>query len=144
MTVQTVIHTHLVLDVHDVVQAWAVNSDWADRRAIEVAVNTGRTASVVDLANTDVATLARVAAADCPALLRKGDGWLGAGTHPAQPYLEVMLQMRGITAEVIPSLTFGHDRVADIINAFLGNAAQWRGDTARAVKPALKAMAATR
>lgn len=141
---QTVTHTHLVLDYRNVVHAWAVNADWAARRAGELADSTERAVTVVNLAVADVATLARIAAADCEALTRKGSGFLGAGTHPAQPYLEVMLYMRGVTADMIPGMTFGHDRVADCINAFLGNASTWKGDTARAVKAALKVMAAKR
>jgi hypothetical protein len=55
-----------------------------------------------------------------------------------------MLQMRGVTVDMIPGMTFGHDRVADCINAFFGNCAAWRGETARTVKAALKRAAATR
>jgi hypothetical protein len=144
MTIQTVKHTLLVIDQRYRVHSWAVNADWAQREADRLAEPGNGTYSVIDLASTDVATLARIAAADCEALTRRGSGFLGAGTHPAQPYLEVMLQMRGVTTEAVPGMTFGHDRVADCINAFLGNASTWRGDTARAVKAALKAMAAKR
>lgn len=141
----TITHSILVIDARATVHAWAVDADWAQRQARELVRNgTSANPTVVDLATADVATLARIALADCPALARKGEGWLGAGTHPAQPYLEVMLQMRGITADNAAGLTFGHDRVADIINAFVGNAATWKGDTARAVKPALKRIAMIR
>lgn len=137
--------THLVIDARTRVLASTIGLAAAEDAA-RTAVREGLSAhpTIVDLAAADVATLARIAAVDCEALTRKGDGWLGAGTHPAQPYLEVMLSMRGVTADMIPGMTFGHDRVADCINAFLGNASTWRGDTARAVKPALKAMAAKR
>ena len=101
-------------------------------------------AVVVDLRALDVAALARLAFADAPDLTRRGTGILGAGTHPAQPYLEVMLGMRDVTAANAPGMTFGHDRVADIVNTFLSNASTWRGDTARAVKAALKVIGAKR
>jgi hypothetical protein len=101
-------------------------------------------AVVLNLAEVDVATLARLAFADAPDLARRGSGFLGAGTHPAQPYLETMLGMRGVTATNAPGMTFGHDRVADIVNAFVGNASTWRGDTARAVKAALRTIGAKR
>lgn len=137
--------THLVIDARSRVLASTIGLA-AAQDASRIAVREGLSANpvIVDLATTDVATLARIAATDCEALTRRGDGWLGAGTHPAQPYLEVMLSMRGVTADMIPGMTFGHDRVADCINAFLGNAASWRGNTARAVKAALRVMAAKR
>jgi hypothetical protein len=145
MTVKSITYTHLVIDARARVLATTTNLAAADD-ASRVAVREGQSAhpTIVDLAAADVAALARIAAVDYPALLRKGSGLLGAGTHPAQPYLEVMLHMTGITTEVIPGHTFGHDRVADIINAFLGNARAWQGETARAVKAALKAMAVKR
>jgi hypothetical protein len=132
--------THIVISAHEVVSI----GDEATLREDHHASLTLRQTEIVDLATADVAALARIAAVDYPALLRKGEGFLGAGTHVAQPYLEVMLHMTGITTEVIPGHTFGHDRVADIINAFLGNARAWQGETARAVKAALKAMAVKR
>ena len=99
-------------------------------------------AFVVDVATADVATLARIALADCPALARKGDGWIGAGTHPAQPYLEAMLRMHGVgTTYNVRDIRFGpHDNADRIILTFLSNASTWRGETARTVKARLKAM----
>lgn len=131
---------HVVINAHEVV---STGDEATLREDHHASLTLGQT-EIIDIASTDVATLARIAAADCEALTRRGDGWLGAGTHPAQPYLEVMLQMRGVTADMIPGMTFGHDRVADCINAFLGNASGWRGNTARAVKATLKAMAVKR
>lgn len=136
--------THLVLDARDVVQVWASDADYAERQAIILAANTARTATVVDLyaADTDVATLARIAAADMPALLRQGEGFLGAGTHVAQPYLSVMLGMRGVNASNVKDVTFGWDHADRIVITFLSNASTWKGETARAVKAALKALVA--
>lgn len=141
----TVKYTHLVIDPLSTVHVWAVSPDYAERQAVNLAVTTGRTMEVVELATADIATLARIAERDQPNLARKGGGLLGAGTHPAQPYLEVMLQMRGVTADKVPGLTFGWDRAADILNAFVSNAGSgWRGETAAAVKATLKAMAVKR
>jgi hypothetical protein len=137
--------THLVIDARArVLSSIPSLADAEDMARAAVRQGLSANPTIVDLAAADVATLARIAATDCEALTRRGDGWLGAGTHPAQPYLEVMLQMRGVTADMVPGVTFGHDRVADCINAFLGNAAGWRGPIARDVKAALKAMAAKR
>lgn len=94
------------------------------------------------MSTRDVAELAAIAARDCPALTRRGTGFLGAGTHPAQPYLSAMLGMRGVTRENIREVTFGYDTAADIVNRFCGESKTWRGETARDVKAALRAMIA--
>ncbi len=131
---------YLVLDGHD----RAIGHEMRLQYAEQVAAEADGFTRIVDLYRADVATLARIAAVDCPALTRRGTGFLGAGTHPAQPYLEVMLGMGGVTRDNIPGLTFGWDRAADVVNTFVSNTATWKGDTARAVKAALKDMAATR
>lgn len=96
---------------------------------------------MTDIATADVATLARVARDDCPALATQGTGFLGAGTHPAQPYLNVMLGMHGVgTVHPVRQTTYGYDTADDVILRFIGNATTWRGDTARAVKARLREM----
>ena len=93
----------------------------------------------IDIKTADIATLARIAATECPALTRKTQGWLGAGTHPAQPYLAAMLRMVGYrTHEDLDQSYVGHDRARWVVAAFVSNAAQWRGENARAIKAELK------
>jgi len=96
------------------------------------------------IADLDVRDLALIIAVDYPAAMKRGVGVLGAGTHPAQRYLEVALQMRGVTAVNAPGMTFGHDRVADIVNTLVSNLGGWRGETAREVKAALRKIGAKR
>lgn len=97
---------------------------------------------MTDYSTLDVAELAAIAAADCPALTRQGTGFLGAGTHPAQPYLDPMLSMRGVTRENIREVSWGYDNAADIVNRFCSEARTWKGEKAREVKAALRAMIA--
>jgi len=134
---------YLVVNQSDAVLGHAMRIEHAQYIADEQLFGQ-RSTRVVDLYKVDVATLARIVAVDFPGATAKGYGVLGAGTHPAQPYLEVMSQMRGVTRDVVPGLHFGPERVADIIEAFLGNSHGWRGDTARAVKATLRTMAAKR
>lgn len=53
--------------------------------------------------------------------------WFGA-----VPYLDAMATIDSISDHVM------HDSCRDIVNYFLGNATQWRGETAKAVKTELK------
>ena len=95
----------------------------------------------LDITHADVATVARLALADFPRLGEVGGGFLGAGTHPAQPYLEVMLGMHGVGEPggyAVDDVRFGMDDARRIIITFLSNAAQWRGATARAGKARLR------
>lgn len=133
--------THLFLDSHDRVVGSVVGTDEdAERAHRGYVLRDG--SRVVKVATADVATLARVAAADCPALTAKGGGFLGAGTHPAQPYLEALLTMHGVGTDVDPSdIRYGMDDPRRLIITFLGNAATWRGETARTVKARLKSIA---
>ena len=101
-----------------------------------------RSTHVVDLYTTDIATLARIAEVDCPRLTVQGAGLLGAGTHPAQPYLEAMLHMPGVTRKNIRTVSFGYDTADHVVRYFLENVSTWRGDTARDVKAALRSMIA--
>lgn len=55
--------------------------------------------------------------------------WFGA-----VPYLNAMMALDTVRDK------FGHDSAASIVRYFLGNAATWRGETARRVKAELKAM----
>lgn len=86
----------------------------------------------------DIATLARMALEDAPQLAAKGSGPLGAGTHPAQPYLELMLRMNGVTRANVRDVTMGYDRADYVVIYFLENASGWRGEVAREVKAALR------
>lgn len=129
---------YLVLDGHD----RAIGHEMRLQYAEQVAAEADGFTRIVDLYWSDVATLARIAAVDFPALTRKGSGFLGAGTHVAQPYLEVMLQMHGVDRENIHTAQVGWDSCDRIVITFLSNAATWKGDTARAVKAALKALTA--
>ena len=97
---------------------------------------------VVDIDTADVAELANLAQADKPALMDLGTGYLGAGTNPAQPYLQAMLGMRGVTERNVSDIRMGYDSADEIIIRFLGNVKTWRGDTARLVKARLRAMIA--
>ena len=96
----------------------------------------------MDYSKHDVAALARIAEQDCPRLAARGSGFLGAGTHPAQPYLEYMRTMNGVTRANIKDVQFGYDSAERIVITFLSNATAWKGDTARAVKAHLRAMVA--
>ena len=97
---------------------------------------------VVDLYTTDVKTLAQVAVADNPRLAETGRGVLGAGTNPAQPYLEAMLHMPGVTRDNVKTVRWGYDNADHVVRYFLENVSTWRGDTARDVKAALRSMIA--
>ena len=55
--------------------------------------------------------------------------WFGA-----VPYLDAMASLDSVQDK------YGCDSAASIVRYFLGNAAQWRGETARRVKAELKAM----
>ena len=94
-----------------------------------------------ELAAADVATLARMAADDAPGLLEQGRE-LWERTHPAAPYLKAMLQMRGVTRDNVETVVWGYDDADSIVLRFLDNAAGWRGETARAVKAALRSIVA--
>ena len=94
-----------------------------------------------EMAAADIATLARMAADDAPRLLERGRDWTER-THPAAPYLAAMLDMRGVTAENIRAVSWGHDDAEGVVLRFLDNATAWRGETARAVKAALRAIVA--
>jgi hypothetical protein len=96
-----------------------------------------------ELAASDIATLARMAADDAPGLLQMGRDWTER-THPAAPYLRPMLEMRGVTRENVHGVSWGHDDVEGIVIRFLGNAKGWRGETAAAVKAALRDIIARR
>jgi hypothetical protein len=94
-----------------------------------------------ELAAADIATLARMAADDAPRLLERGrEIW--ERTHPAAPYLSAMLDMRGVTRDNVAEVSWGHDQASGIVLRFLDNAAGWRGETARAVKAALREIVA--
>jgi hypothetical protein len=54
----------------------------------------------------------------------------------AVPYLRAMQGLDAITD------SYGADKAATVVSYFLGNAGQWRGDKARAIKAELKAMLA--
>jgi hypothetical protein len=133
--------THLFVDSADRVIGSVIGTDEdAERAHRGYVLRDGCT--IAKIATADVATLARIAAADCPALTKRGGGFIGAGTHPAQPYLEAMLTMVGVGSTVDPSdIRFGMDDPRRIIITFLGNAATWRGETARTVKARLKEIA---
>lgn len=133
--------THLAIDQHHRVIA----SGTADALAEDFAasISLGQT-TVVDVDHADVATLAAIAAGDCPALTAKGGGFLGAGTHPAQPYVEAMLTMTDVGNpggfDVRDVRFNGNDDADGVIIRFLGNARAWRGEGARVVKARLKDM----
>jgi hypothetical protein len=97
----------------------------------------------IDLDVADLATLAQAAAADDPRLMAVGGGWLGAGTHPAQPYLSAMLGMHGVGNGTydLGSVRYGYDDGTDIVRRFLDNVGQWRGENARAIKARLREIA---
>ena len=52
----------------------------------------------------------------------------------AVPYLRAMGELNGING------AYGHDSARAVVVYFLGNASQWRGDTARRIKAELKEM----
>lgn len=137
-------YTHFILDRADRVVGTAVGADQAATLAVSAAVNTGRTATTVEIATADIATLARIAQADDPRLSRVGEGILGAGTHPAQPYLSAMLGMHGVGngTHDLGDVRYGYDDGRDIVLRFLDNVSTWRGDTARTVKARLRQIAA--
>lgn len=134
---------YLVIDAAWRVVGAAMRLQEAEALEVEHRTATGASATqIVDLHWSDVASLAIIAERDMPALARKGQGFLGAGTHVAQPYLEAMRAMAGVTRDNVKDVQFGYDRADRIVITFLSNAATWKGDTARAVKAALKAMVA--
>jgi hypothetical protein len=142
MTTSTYTPTHVITDANDNVLAVTPTSAEAEEYAIRAAVRLGRTAQVVEIATADVATLARIAATQAPAMLALGSGFLGAGTHPAQPYLAAMLGMTGVTERNASDIRLGYDSADEIIIRFLGNAkTTWRGSTARAAKARLREIA---
>lgn len=57
-----------------------------------------------------------------------------AVNYAAKPYLDAMSSMGGVTGN------YGYDSGKSIVLYFLGNAASWRGDTARAIKAELRSM----
>ena len=127
--------THLVIDrTHRVLAA-------APDETIALAATADHPGStVVDLATADVATLAWIARRDWPAGWQEGTGLLGAGTHPAQPYGQAMLGMRGVDRNNVSDIRLGYDSADVIVTTWLSNAQGWRGETARLVKAALKGM----
>lgn len=136
--------THAVVGPTDLLIAVAHSRSEAEGYA-DQARALGTAADIVDMTATDVSTIARLAARNSPNLTAVGSGPLGAGTHPAQPYLEVMLGMVGVGTEYnVRDIRFGYDDAESIIRYFLGNASQWRGDLARAGKARLNAIVAAR
>ena len=130
--------THILLNRHGVVDFGTDEASLREDFAASLA--TGES-TLYDLTTADVATIARIAAADCPTLTRKGTGFLGEGTHPAQPYLEAMLTMVDVGAPDgynVNDIRFGLDSATGTIRYFLTNASAWRGDVARAGKARLK------
>lgn len=133
--------THVVTDGLGKVAAVAHSESEASGYAL-AAGHAGNRTAVLAIASLDVAACARLAEVECPRLAEVGTGFLGAGTNPAQPYLEAMRAMRGVTAENVREIQFGYDRADGIITRFCDNATAWKGDTARAVKAHLRAMVA--
>ena len=128
--------THLIVDrAHRVVDT-ASSAD----QAVALTRKPGPFLEVVDLATADVATLAWIARMDWPAGWQEGAGLLGAGTHPAQPYGQAMLGMRGVDRNNVSDIRLGYDSADVIVTTWLSNAQGWRGETARLVKAALKGM----
>ena len=126
--------THALLDGRGAAYAVGTEDDLAQK--LEAGLR------LVALEGLDVAALATIAAYDDPRLTKRGDGFLGAGTHPAQPYLSAMTGMRGVTRSNIREVHFGYDNAADIVNRFCGESSTWKGDTARAVKAVLRSLIA--
>ena len=131
----TLIPSHVILDANDNVLAV---TETADQAAGYTERNGG---TAVEIATTDPATIARIAGKQCPAMLAHGGGFLGAGTHPAQPYLRAMEGMSGVHAGNASDIRLGWDSADEIIIRFLGNASVWRGATARACKARLREIA---
>jgi hypothetical protein len=52
----------------------------------------------------------------------------------AVPYVEAMQRLSSVDD------AYGYDNGRHIVNYFLGNAGQWKGETARKIKAELKAM----
>lgn len=52
----------------------------------------------------------------------------------AVPYVDAMQQLLSVDD------AYGYDNGRHIVNYFLGNAGQWKGETARKIKAELKAM----
>jgi hypothetical protein len=52
----------------------------------------------------------------------------------ARPYLDAMRQLDSIRDD------YGQDSAVSVVSYFLGNAASWKGETARRVKAELKAL----
>lgn len=136
----TTLITHVAVDSLGKPFAVAHSQSEAETYALQGAVNSARTTSVLAIADLDIAECARLAEAECPRLAEVGTGFLGAGTNPAQPYLEAMRAMRGVTAENVREVQFGYDRADGIVTRFCDNATAWKGDTARAVKAHLRGM----
>ena len=137
----TTLITHVVTDGLGRVAAVAHSESEASGYAL-AAGHAGNRTAVLAIASLDVAACARLAEVECPRLAEVGTGPLGAGTHPAQPYLEYMRAMRGVTRANIKDVQFGYDSAERIVITFLSNATAWKGDTARAVKAHLRAMVA--
>ena len=129
--------THLVIDHSS--RVLAVASTTAEAEELANQWQDGH-ARVVDLAAADVATLACIARREGPAGWQEGRGYLGAGTHPAQPYGQAMLGMQGVDRNNLSDIRLGYDSADVIVTTWLGNVQGWRGDVARAVKAALKGM----
>ena len=79
------------------------------------------TAKTVELEDMSINQIARLIQKD----------W-GKVNFAAIPYLDAMYALTTIDNQ------YGMDSGRDIVNRFLGNAGQWRGETARAVKTELK------
>lgn len=133
--------THLILDQQNRVVGSVSGTD-EDALAAHRGYVLRDTTRLDPLASLDVAQLARIAAADDPRMLKKGTDWIGSGTHRAQPYLSAMLGMRGVTRENIRTTPYYDDRADRVVIYFLENVGTWRGEVARAVKAALRAMVA--
>lgn len=124
---------HVVIDTQHRVLASALRLADLEQTAAD------HGARIVNIGTADVATCAKIAAADYPKMTAVGDGFLGAGTHPAQPYLHAMLGMTDVgVLHSARTATYGYDSAQDIVQRFLGNATAWKGETARAVKARLK------
>ena len=78
--------------------------------------------------------IAQIIMRDWPAGMKTGvpTPFGNMGESPAKPYIQAMLQMESIHE------SYGLDDGHMIVRYFLGNAASWRGETARTVKAELK------
>lgn len=75
-------------------------------------------------------------AQDWPAGTKITNNFMGAGTHPAAPFIDAMRGLDKITD------MYYYDTGVEVVSRFLANAGQWRGETARRVKAELRAMLA--